>query len=633
VERVLDRIQRPEDLKKLSSDELGVLCGELREEIIDTVTRTGGHLGASLGAVELTVAIHRVFDAPRDRVVWDVGHQAYGHKLLTGRQARFGTIRQYGGLSGFPVRAESEYDTFGVAHAGTSISAGLGMATALDAQGSDARVVCVIGDGGLTCGMAFEALNQAGHLRKNLIVVLNDNEWSISKNVGALSTYLTRLTSAPLYRRLEEDVYELVGKIPKAGVKAQEIAHRIKESLKNLIVPGVMFEELGFKYYGPIDGHNLSEVMSTLQHLKNQRGPILLHAVTEKGKGYPFAPTSKTRAHGVAPPVDGAKKSTLPAYTKVFGDALIEMAERDPKVVAITAAMPDGTGTTEFGERFPDRFFDVGIAEQHAVTFAAGLACEGMKPVVAIYSTFLQRAYDQVVHDVALQSLPVSFVMDRAGLVGDDGPTHHGVFDIGYLRMLPNMVVMAPKDENELRQMLYTQLQHTSGPTAMRYPRGNGVGVAIDRELTALPIGEAEIVRAGTDVAILALGSMVVPSIAAAEMLATQGISALVVNARFVKPLDEDLILDLADRIGQIVTVEEGQRATGFGSAVSELLQDREIEGVRIRSIGLPDHFVEHGAPSILRNEVGLTAEAIAARVGEFVRASSGAREASRRPA
>jgi len=630
---VLDRVRRPEDLKKLTADQLALLCAELREEIIETVTRTGGHLGASLGAVELTVAIHRVFDAPRDRIVWDVGHQAYGHKILTGRRDRFGTIRQYGGLSGFPVRAESEYDTFGVAHAGTSISAGLGMATALDALGSDARVVCVIGDGGLTCGMAFEALNQAGHLRKNLIVVLNDNEWSISKNVGALSTYLTRLTSAPLYRRLEEDVYELVGKIPRAGGKAQEIGHRIKESLKNLIVPGVMFEELGFKYYGPIDGHNLAEVTSTLQQLRLQRGPILLHAVTEKGKGYPFAPTSKTRAHGVAPPAEPSKKGALPAYTKVFGDALIEFAERDPKVVAITAAMPDGTGTTEFGERFPDRFFDVGIAEQHAVTFAAGLACEGIKPVCAIYSTFLQRAFDQVVHDVALQNLPVTFVLDRAGLVGDDGPTHHGVFDIGYLRMLPNMVVMAPKDENELRHMFYTQLQHTTGPTAMRFPRGTGLGVEMDAQPKVLPIGEAEVVRAGTDVAILALGSMVQPSLEAAEALEAQGISALVVNARFVKPLDEDLIVDLADRIGQIVTVEEGQRATGFGSAVFELLEEREIEGVRMCTIGLPDRFVNHGAPSILRNEVALTSEAIAARIARFVRASVGARVASRRPA
>jgi 1-deoxy-D-xylulose-5-phosphate synthase len=426
VNRLLDRIDSPRDLKSFDMDQLVGLCAEIREEIIETVTRTGGHLGASLGAVELTVAIHRVFDAPRDRIVWDVGHQAYGHKLLTGRRDRFSTIRQYGGLSGFPVRAESEYDSFGVAHAGTSISAGLGMATALDAQGSDARVVCVIGDGGLTCGMAFEALNPAGHLRKNLIVILTDNEWSISKNVGALSTYLTRLTSAPLYRRLEEDVWELLGKIPMAGGKAQEIAHRIKESLKNLVIPGVMFEELGFKYYGPIDGHNLADVLKTLEHLKHQRGPVLVHAVTEKGKGYPFAPTSKTRAHGVSPPTDPAKAKPSPSYTRVFGDVLIELGRRDPRVVAITAAMPDGTGTGAFGEEFPERFFDVGIAEQHAVTFAAGLACEGLKPVVAIYSTFLQRAFDQVVHDVALQSLPVTFVMDRGGLVGDDGPTHHG---------------------------------------------------------------------------------------------------------------------------------------------------------------------------------------------------------------
>ncbi|NNE44897.1 MAG: 1-deoxy-D-xylulose-5-phosphate synthase, partial [Gemmatimonadetes bacterium] len=420
MERILDRMDEPRDLKNLSDDDLERLCGELREEIIETVTRTGGHLGASLGAVELTVAIHRVFDSPRDRVVWDVGHQAYGHKLLTGRRDRFPTIRQYGGLSGFPVRDESPHDAFGVAHAGTSISAGLGMATAFDAQGSDAKVVCVIGDGGMTCGMVFEALSHAGHLKKNMVVILNDNKWSISKNVGGLSTYLTRLTSGPLYRRLEGDIYELLGRIPKAGGTAQEMAHKIKESLKNLVVPGVMFEELGFKYYGPIDGHNLGEVISTLEHLRDQDGPVFLHTVTEKGKGYPSAPESKTRSHGVSPPKDPGVGPQGPAYTKVFGDTLIELAERDPKVVAITAAMPDGTGTTAFGDQFPERYFDVGIAEQHGVTFAAGLACEGMIPVCAIYSTFLQRAYDQVFHDVVLNQLPVIFCMDRGGLVGAD---------------------------------------------------------------------------------------------------------------------------------------------------------------------------------------------------------------------
>ena len=632
MQRILDRIESPAELKNCSAEELVTLCGELREEIIDTVSRTGGHLGASLGAVELTVAIHRVFDAPKDRVVWDVGHQAYGHKLLTGRRDQFGTIRQYGGLSGFPVRRESPYDTFGVAHAGTSISAGLGMATALEAQGSDARVVCVIGDGGLTCGMAFEALNQAGHLKKNMIVILNDNEWSISKNVGALSTYLTRLTSAPLYRRLEEDVWELLGKIPKAGGHAQKIGHRIKESLKNLVVPGVMFEELGFKYYGPIDGHDLGEVIKTLEHLRGLKGPVLLHAVTEKGKGYPFAPTSKTRSHGLSPPKDPSKQAENPppAYTKVFGEALIEAAERDPKVMAITAAMPDGTGTTEFGERFPDRFFDVGIAEQHAVTFAAGLACEGLKPVCAIYSTFLQRAFDQVVHDVALQSLPVTFVMDRAGLVGDDGPTHHGVFDVAYLRALPNMVVMAPKDENELRHMLHTQLEYREGPTAMRYPRGSGLGIPLDPEPRTIPIGEAEILREGADLTLLAVGSMVHPSLEAAVRLEQEGLSAGVVNARFIKPLDDELILELAER-GPIVTVEESQRQGGFGSAVVELLQDRGVDYARVTSIGIPDQFVEHGKPDILRANVGLTPEAIVKRVLEEIREPALSRESSRR--
>ncbi|MGH2571816.1 MAG: 1-deoxy-D-xylulose-5-phosphate synthase [bacterium] len=632
MDRLLDRIEAPRDLKSLDLEKLVALCAEIREEIIATVVRTGGHLGASLGAVALTVAIHRVFDAPRDKIVWDVGHQAYGHKLLTGRRDRFSTLRQYGGISGFPVRAESEYDAFGVAHAGTSISAGLGMATALEALGSDARVVCVIGDGGLTCGMAFEALNQAGHLRKNLIVVLNDNEWSISKNVGALSTYLTRLTSAPLYRRLEEDVWELLGKIPKAGGKAQELAHRMKESLKNLVIPGVMFEELGFKYYGPIDGHDLAGVVHTLEHLKHQRGPVLVHAVTEKGKGYPFAPTSKTRAHGVSPAVDPKKAKSRRSYTDVFGEALIALGERDPKVVAITAAMPDGTGTGAFGEKFPDRFFDVGIAEQHAVTFAAGLACEGMKPVVAIYSTFLQRAYDQVIHDVALQKLPVAFVLDRGGLVGDDGPTHHGVFDLAYLRCLPNFVVMAPKDEDELRHMLATQLAHRDGPSAMRYPRGEALGVAIDPVFREIPIGKAETLREGRDVVLFGLGGMVGPCLAAAALLEEDGVSAGVVNARFVKPLDEELLRDLAESVGHIVTVEEAQRAGGFGSAVAEVLQDLGPDGARLTSIALPDVFFEHASPSIQRTHAGLTAEAIAKRTLDAIRVAP-VSEAASRPA
>jgi len=626
VERILDRIESPGDLEGLGESELLVLCQEIRDQIIETVTKTGGHLGASLGAVELTVALHRVFESPRDCIVWDVGHQAYPHKLLTGRRDRFGTLRQYGGLSGFPVRAESEHDAFGVAHAGTSISAGLGMSVARAIRGTPGHVVCVIGDGGLTCGMAFEALNQAGHLRKNLVVVLNDNEWSISKNVGALSTYLTRLTSRPLYRRLESDVWELLGRIPLAGGRAQEIAHRIKESLKNLVVPGVMFEELGFKYYGPIDGHNLGEVTGTLAALKQQEGPVFLHVVTEKGKGYPFAPTSKTRSHGVSPP-EG--KKAAPAYTSVFGKTLIELAEKDPDVVAITAAMPDGTGTSEFGERFPERFFDVGIAEQHAVTFAAGLACQGIKPVCAIYSTFLQRAYDQVVHDVALQNLPVRFVMDRGGLVGDDGPTHHGVFDVGYLRILPNFVVMAPKDENEMRHMLHTMIRHDDGPIAMRFPRGAGVGAAMDPELKRLPIGRGEVLREGDDVALVALGSLVWPAMAAAESLARKGVEATVVNARFVKPLDESLLLGIARRVPLVVTAEEGQRTGGFGSAVGELFADRGVEGCRLVSVGIPDAFVPHGSPAILRANAGLTAEALEKRVLAALRAPAPAHGAA----
>ena len=617
VSRVLDRIETPADLRSLELKDLTVLCAEIREEIIRTVSRTGGHLGASLGTGELTVAIHAVFDSPRDPVVWDVGHQAYGHKLLTGRRDRFQTLRQHGGLCGFPNRSESEHDAFGVGHAGTSISAGLGLAAARGLRGDDSRVVCVIGDGGLTAGMAFEALNQAGHLRSNLVVILNDNEWSISRNVGALSTYLTRLTSRPLYRRLEEDVYELIGRIPRAGRRAQEMGRRIKESLTNLVVPGVMFEELGFKYYGPIDGHDLPEVLETLRHLKGQRGPVLLHAVTEKGRGFPSAATSKTRAHGMSPqkaPVPEGTAPEAPSYTSVFGSALVELAELDPDVVAITAAMPDGTGTAGFADRFPDRFFDVGIAEQHAVTFAAGLACEGIKPFCAIYSTFLQRGFDQVAHDVALQGLPVRFVMDRGGLVGDDGPTHHGVFDPGFLRMLPGMVMMAPRDENELRNMLYTQLCHDGGPTALRYPRGAGLGVAVDAEFRQIPIGKAEILQDGSDVLLLALGSMVGTARSAAAELATQGVSAAVVDARFVKPLDAELILDLGRTTGCIVTLEESQKACGFGSAVGELLTESGAHDVRLSCVGIGDFYVEHGRPELLREMAGLGVDTVVGR-------------------
>ncbi|UCH85871.1 MAG: 1-deoxy-D-xylulose-5-phosphate synthase, partial [Candidatus Latescibacterota bacterium] len=523
------------------------LAKEIREEIIRVIAKNGGHLGASLGVVELTIALHYVFNTPDDRIVWDVGHQALGHKLLTGRRDSFDTVRLKGGLSGFPNRAESPYDTFGVGHASTSISAALGMAVARDMAGAKNRIVGVVGDGALTGGMAFEAINNAGILKTDLLVVLNDNKMSIARNVGALSKYLIALTSGKVYNRLEADVWELLGLIPKVGGKTQRLAGKIKESIKTLMVPGMLFEELGFRYFGPIDGHNIEFLLKTLKHLRRLRGPILLHIITEKGKGFAHAGKDSTRCHGVSsfdkvPGDREKKKNGPPSYTKVFSDTLVSLAEKNDKIAGITAAMPDGTGLKAFSEKYPKRFFDVGIAEQHAITFAGGLATEGIIPVAAIYSTFLQRAFDQVIHDIALQNLPVRIVMDRAGLVGQDGPTHHGVFDIGYLRMVPNFVLMAPKDENELRHMLKTMIDYDRGPIALRMPRGRGVGVDLDAELEALEIGKAEVLREGKKVVILGYGNCVHPSLAAAALLEENKIKPTVVNMRFVKPLDTALL-------------------------------------------------------------------------------------------
>ncbi|MBK8166225.1 MAG: 1-deoxy-D-xylulose-5-phosphate synthase [bacterium] len=622
---ILPGIGGPGDLKQLTGEQLTELCDELREQIISSVSRTGGHLGASLGVVELTVALHRVFDSPRDKIVWDVGHQAYGHKLLTGRLAGFDTLRRRGGVSGFPKRSESPHDTFGVGHASTAISAAVGYAAARDARGEDNAVVAVVGDGALTGGLAYEGLNNAGLLGTNLIVVLNDNKMSISPNVGAISKYLTRITSGRHYLRLEADVWDLLGRMPRGG-RAQDLAGRIKESLKQLVVPTVLFEELGFKYYGPLDGHDLPLLVSTLQAVRQLKGPILIHLITEKGKGYSFAEQDGQRYHGVGKfdKAEGMKvvAPTVPSYTDVFGETMCELAAADPHIHAVTAAMPSGTGLDRLREEAPRRCHDVGIAEGHAVTFAAGLACAGERPVVAIYSTFLQRAVDQIIHDVALQHLPVVFAVDRGGVVGEDGPTHHGVFDLTFLRMVPGMVVMAPRDEDQLRHMLATGLARQDGPSALRYPRGAGVGVPLTGAPTPLPIGRAESLRRGADVCLLAVGTMVPAALGAAELLARRGCEAEVVDMRFIKPLDAALLADVWLRHREVFTLEENTVVGGFGAGVLEWASAHdEPHPPRVECIGIPDEFQEHATRAELLAGMGLDpaslAERIAARIAE----------------
>ena len=608
---LLDRITSPADLKTLPFSKLPALAAEIRQELIDIVTRNGGHLGASLGAIELTVALHWVFESPRDRVVWDVGHQAYAHKLLTGRRERFPTIRQEGGLSGFLSRDESEHDAFGAGHASTSISAALGMAVAISrSDDTDRRVAAVIGDGALTGGMAFEALNNAGILDLPFLVILNDNEMSIAPNVGAMSHYLDRVRTDPRYNRAKDELARITERLPQ-GELLVELGKRWKDSLKEFIYHSMIWEELGFTYMGPIDGHDIRALVHALRQATLVGGPVFLHVVTQKGRGFAGAETDRERGHAVSAPAKPGAPPSPPKYQDVFAQTVIELAKDDPRIVAITAAMPTGTSLARFQAAYPDRFFDVGIAEQHAVTFAAGLASEGMRPVVGIYSTFLQRAYDQIVHDVCLQRLPVTFAIDRAGFAGDDGRTHHGIFDISYLRCLPNLTIMAPKDENELRHMLKTALHRVDGPVAIRYPRGAGVGAATAEPLHALPIGRGETVRTGPDIAILALGAMVLPAERAADLLAAEGIAASVVNARFIKPLDERLVLDLAGRCGAIVTVEENVRAGGFGSAVLELL-NRHDRAVPTRLLAVPDRIFEHASQGRLRELAGLSAAHIA---------------------
>ena len=603
---LLEQIDTPLDLRALPETRLPVLAHELREFLIQTVAKTGGHFSANLGAVELAIALHYVFDTPEDRLVWDVGHQSYPHKILTGRRTRMGTLRRKGGIAGFPKRCESPYDTFGVGHSSTSLSAALGMAIAAERAGSDRKVVAVIGDGAMTAGMAFEALNHAGHLKNDLLVVLNDNEMSISPNVGALSAHLTKLLSSHFFSTMREGGKKVLSHVP----PMLEVARRAEEHVKGLLVPeGTLFEELGFTYFGPVDGHDLPTLVQTLRNLRALKGPRLLHVVTRKGKGYKLAEDEPVGYHGVGAfdPTCGLKPAKAgggPTYTQVFGEWLCDMAEQDERLIGITPAMREGSGLVEFSERFPDRYFDVAIAEQHAVTLAAGLACEGLKPVVAIYSTFLQRAYDQLIHDVALQKLPVLFAIDRAGLVGPDGPTHAGSFDHSYLRCIPNLVVMAPADENECRHMLYTGFQ-LNQPAAVRYPRSKGCGVEVEREMRMLPVGRPEIRRQGRDLALLAFGSMV----AVAEAVAAR-LNATVANMRFIKPLDEALVVQIAAGHRWLVTLEENVVAGGAGSAVNECLAARGI-AIPVRNLGLPDRFLEQGERGELLAECGLDVEGI----------------------
>ncbi len=614
----LSGIRGPEDLQNLDPAAQAELAQEIRQTIVETVARNSGHLGASLGTVELTLAMHSVFASPRDRIVWDTGHQAYGHKLVTGRYAAFGTLRQPGGLSGFCKRRESPHDHWEAGHAGTSLSAALGMACARDGRGEDHAVVAVIGDGALTAGMALEALNNIGQSRTRLIVVLNDNGMSISRNVGALPTYLARLRTGPGYLRLREDLHWILQRVPLIGPRMVRVAERIKDSLKQLVLPGMLFEELGLTYMGPVDGHNLAQVQEILRQARQVDGPTLCHVVTVKGKGYGPTEARPESSHAWGGPFDPRTgkvlraPSPIPTYTSVFADALVRCAERDPRVVAITAAMPGGTGVDRFAERFPDRAFDVGIAEQHAVTFAAGLALGGLRPVVAIYSTFLQRAYDQVLHDVAHQGLPVVFALDRAGLVGDDGATHQGVFDIAYLRHIPGMSILVPKDEAELARAVATALAYEGGPIALRYPRGEGAGVALPADPEPLPWGQAEVLAEhGRDCLLLAIGPMCARAQEAGKLLAAGGVRATVVNARFCKPLDEALIVRLASECAVVVTAEEHAAAGGFGSAVLELLAARDV-AARVSVHGLPDHFVDHGKRDAQLAEYGLDALSLA---------------------
>jgi 1-deoxy-D-xylulose-5-phosphate synthase len=626
---LIEKIKGPEDLKKLSVSDLHEVAEELREIIIQTVATNGGHLASNLGTVDLTVALHYVFNSPEDKIIWDVGHQAYTHKLLTGRLDAFSTIRKHHGISGFPKITESPHDSFGTGHSSTSISAALGILEGRDHNSEQFKVIPVIGDGALTAGLAFEGLNHAGHLKKNLIVILNDNEMSISPNVGALSAYLRRIMMGDLYTKFKKETKHLLEKIPAVGEPVLKIAQKAEDTVKGLVVPGVLFEELGFEYVGPVDGHKIDALIEVMETFKDFPGPVLIHAITKKGKGYEPAEKNPAIFHGIGPfniETGQSQPSAKKSYSEIFGNCLTKLATDDNRVVAITAAMTEGTGLSEFVRTFPKRFYDVGIAEPHAVTFAAGLATQGLKPVVAIYSTFLQRSYDEIVHDVCLQKLPVVFAIDRAGIVGDDGPTHNGTFDLSYLRHVPNLIIMAPRDGYELRCMLRTALS-LDKPAAIRYPRGAVVDKQEDNELKSIPLGKSEVIKEGKDVLIIAIGNTADPAVSAAELLKEANIGACVINARFVKPLDINLILHHAREAGHVLTVEENAVSGGFGSAVLEELTQIGIPGLKFRMIGLPDRFIEQGPQDVLRQQLGLDAQGIAkealALIGEKTEISS----------
>lgn len=617
---VLSRIDSPEDLKILSIPELTALAQEMREFIVETVSKTGGHLGPNLGAVELTLALHYVFDFLIDRIVWDVGHQCYPHKILTGRKSSFQTLRQINGISGFPKRSESPYDHFGTGHAGTAVSSALGMALARDAMGEDYASLAVVGDGAATEGMVFEALNHAGNASTDITVVLNDNAWSISPTVGGFTGYLNRLITVPAYQKLRDDLWKLTGLFPDDSKRRiRKVAHRFQESVKNLLVPGTLFEELGFRYIGPVDGHSCSALIRTFKYVKTLKGPVLVHVITQKGKGYKPAEVHNQRLHGVGPfdPSKGQPyKSTSKrlSFTEVFGKTLVNVARDRHEVVAITAAMPFGTGLNYFSEEYPERFFDVGIAEQHAVTLAAGMATGGLRPVVAIYSSFMQRAYDQVIHDVCLQNLPVAFFLDRAGLVGEDGPTHHGVFDISYLRAVPNLTCIAPADEPDLQRAVAFAMEHP-GPVAVRYPRGSGPGIDLIDKVEPFKSGVGRWMRQGTDIVVIGIGPVVYEALKAASFLEKEEIHIGVIDARFIKPLDESLLQSAMGKARLVVTVEDNVITGGFGSAIQEFLRERKIHHGRIISIGLPDAFIPHGAVNELREMMNVSAGKIAERI------------------
>lgn len=616
MSKILDKIGGHSDLRALGKSELKQLCAEIREVMVSTVTENGGHLASNLGVVELTVALHRVFHSPRDKIVWDVGHQSYVHKLLTGRKQQFSSLRQYQGLSGFPDRAESCHDCFSGGHGGTAVSAALGIALARDLTRDDYHVVAVTGDGCLTCGMAYEALNHAGHLDTKLIVVLNDNGMSISPTVGAIARQLSRLRTSYRYGAVRSQTHRLLSFLP-GGKGLQQALAQLKRATKAVIMPTMMWEQLGFLYLGPIDGHNVAEIEAALRRAKDyQRKPVLIHVLTQKGKGYKPAEDDPIHYHGLSP--KSGVSRTAPTYNEVFAHTVGKLLSRNSRVVVITAAMVEGNGLSHLAKEFPHRIYDVGISEQHAVTLAAGLATQGFMPIVAIYSTFLQRAFDQILHDVCLPELPVTLVLDRSGIVGEDGKTHQGIFDLSYLGLMPNLIVSAPKDENELQHLLYTAL-HAGRPMAIRYPRGRAVGICLDPDFHKLPIGKAEIIRQGRDVAIAAIGSAVMPSLEAAEYLASYGIDASVINARFAKPLDAELIFDVANHTKKVVTVEENVLSGGFGAAVLELLQRSGLRDVKVKQLGIPDQFVVHGRQDFLRALYHLDAQGIASECRQFV--------------